>query len=403
MPHDSAPPPPLPLTDPGLHGPDHRRPLLLLVDDSRSNLAVLNSLLGSEYHTRVAVEGAGALALARAEPLPDLILLDVMMPEMDGFEVCRRLKSDPVTAGIPVIFLTALTSVEDEERGFALGAVDYITKPISPPIVAARVRNHLALKQAHDLLNDRHAFLEQTVARRIEEVSRAKDATILSMASLAVTRQAGTVQRLKRLQQLTHHLGQAVRNAGLLGRDETHRLDSDYLELLRKSVPLHDIGLIGIPDRINQAPPPRSPEDEAIWRTHPVLGRDAIAHAESLIAAPASFLSLARELAYHHHECWDGTGFPLGLAATAIPLSARLLAVADTYERAFHADGDARQADRGTRSARALAALEAARGSALDPRMVDTLTAAAEQFTHFADATPAQPEGPVAVDDIFAP
>jgi len=171
---------------------DTQRPTILIVDDTPDNLALMSALLRDTCRTKVATGGKKALAIAAGEPQPDLILLDIMMPGMDGYEVCRRLKADPRTAGIPVIFLTARTDVEDEQRGFDVGGVDYIAKPVSPPIVSARVRTHLALKQAQDFLRDRNDFLEAEVRRRMREVSAVQDATILAMASLAETRDEET-------------------------------------------------------------------------------------------------------------------------------------------------------------------------------------------------------------------
>ena len=164
------------------------KPVVLIVDDTPENLTIMNGLLKDAYRTRVANSGERALKLAAAEPKPDLVLLDIMMPGMDGYEVCRRLKAEAATREIPVIFLTAKTQVEDESRGFEAGCVDYITKPISAPIVLARVRTHLALKAAADFLRDNNAYLAAEVARRTKQISVVQDVTIMAMASLAETR-----------------------------------------------------------------------------------------------------------------------------------------------------------------------------------------------------------------------
>jgi putative two-component system response regulator len=164
------------------------KPSILVVDDTPDNLHVMTELLRPTYRVRVANGGPKALQIAGSAEPPDLILLDIMMPGLNGYEVCRLLKGDPKTTAIPVIFLTAKVEQDDEERGLALGAVDYITKPISPAIVLARVKNYLALRAAADFLQDQNSFLEQEVARRTREVMAVQDVTILAMGSLAETR-----------------------------------------------------------------------------------------------------------------------------------------------------------------------------------------------------------------------
>ena len=173
---------------------------VLLVDDSPDNLVLMNDLLKDLYKVKVANSGEKALRIAATGQPPDVVLLDVMMPEMDGYEVCRRLKADPATRDIPIIFLTAKSEVEDERLGLELGAVDYITKPISPPITLARVRNHLKLKEHADFLRDQNEFLEQEVRERTREVVAIQDVTILAMASMAETRDSETGNHIRRTQ-----------------------------------------------------------------------------------------------------------------------------------------------------------------------------------------------------------
>ena len=184
------------------------RQTILIVDDTPDNITLLSALLKDRYKIKVATQGERALKIAAADPPPDLILLDIMMPGMDGYEVCRRLKAEPRTAEIPVIFLTAKVQVEDEEKGLKLGAVDYITKPISPPIVLARVETHLTLKNARQFLKDRNAFLEAEVQRRTREVAAIQDVTILAMASLAETRDNETGNHIRRTQHYVRALAQ---------------------------------------------------------------------------------------------------------------------------------------------------------------------------------------------------
>jgi len=310
--------------------PDERsaNPVVLIVDDTPENLTIMNGLLKDAYRTRVANSGERALKLAAAEPKPDLVLLDIMMPGMDGYEVCRRLKADAATHEIPVIFLTAKTQVEDESRGFEVGCVDYITKPISPPIVLARVRTHLALKAAADFLRDKNEYLAAEVARRTKQISVVQDVTIMAMASLAETRDNETGNHIRRTQHYVRVLALELRKHPKFAA----LLDDAAIELLFKSAPLHDIGKVGIPDAILLKPGKLTPEEFEVMKAHTTLGRDAIAAAESLLDQPVSFLEYAREIAYSHQEKWDGTGYPEGLAGERIPLSARLMAVADVYD-----------------------------------------------------------------------
>jgi putative two-component system response regulator len=300
---------------------------VLVVDDSPELLASMHELLKDSYRTKVATSGEQALKIAATYPLPDLILLDIVMAGMDGYEVCRRLKADRVTAAIPVIFLTVKSDIEDERRGFAAGCVDYITKPVSPPILEARVRTQLALKATQDFLKDQNAFLESEVERRTRELRMIQDVTIMAMASLAETRDNETGNHIRRTQ---NYVAALARRLQPHGKYSTLLMD-DTIELLRKSAPLHDIGKVGIPDSILLKPGKLTPAEWEIMKTHTTLGRDAIVAAEKLIDVPSSFLSHAREIAHYHHEKWDGSGYPEGLRGDTIPVSARLMAVADVY------------------------------------------------------------------------
>ena len=304
------------------------RSTLLVIDDSPSNLAVMSSLLKQHYRVKVATDGQRGLRIALTQPPPDLILLDVVMPGLDGYETCRQLKEYPQTREIPVIFLTARSDVADEQHGLELGAVDYIAKPVSPPILLARVRTHLQLKQARDLLTDHNRHLEQEVARRTRELSMIQDVTIMAMASLAETRDNETGNHIRRTQYYVRCLAERL---------ATHPkfnpyLTPEHIELLFKSAPLHDIGKVGIPDHILLKRGKLTAEEFEVMKTHTTLGRDAILVAEQMLETPNSFLRFAREIAYSHQEKWDGSGYPQGLRAEDIPLSARLMAVADVYD-----------------------------------------------------------------------
>ncbi|GAB1596081.1 response regulator [Lysobacter claricitrinus] len=307
---------------------DHdNRATVLVVDDTPDNLALASALLRGEHRVKVASSGVRALQIANDTP-PDLILLDIMMPEMDGYEVMRRLRSNAVTRDIPVIFLTAMTGVDDERAGLELGAVDYITKPISPTITLARVRNHLQLKQARDFLHDRNDYLEQEVARRTRDVARIQDVTIRAMASLAETRDNETGNHILRTQHYVRRIAQQL---------ATHPRFVDFctprnIDILFKSAPLHDIGKVGIPDRILLKPGRLTEEEFEVMKTHTTLGKDAIERALDDAGEDLGFLSMARDIAYGHQEKWDGSGYPQGIAGEEIPTSARLMAVADVYD-----------------------------------------------------------------------
>ncbi|MBE9608780.1 response regulator [Chitinilyticum piscinae] len=300
---------------------------ILVIDDTPENLRLVSALLKDRYKVRVATSGAQALELVRRQP-PDLILLDIMMPEMDGYEVCRQLKSELDSCSIPVIFLTARNEVDDETHGFELGAVDYITKPISPPILLARVATHLTLKQARDFLVDQNSYLESEVQRRTRQVQQVQDVTIMAMASLAETRDNETGNHILRTQRYVKALAKALQQHP----DFAAELNDEVIELLYKSAPLHDIGKVGIPDHILLKPGKLTDDEFEIMKTHTTLGRDAIERAEANLSGNDDFLRYAREIAYCHQEKWDGSGYPQGLREKAIPLSARLMAIADVYD-----------------------------------------------------------------------
>ena len=348
------------------------RQTILVVDDTPDNIALLSTLLKDRYKVRAANNGERALAIAAGQPRPDLILLDIMMPGMDGYEVCERLKVDPHTADIPVIFLTAKVQVEDEEFGLRLGAVDYITKPISPPIVLARVETHLTLKRARQFLQDRNAYLEAEVWRRSREVMAIQEVTIMAMASLAETRDNATGNHIRRTQHYVRVLAQHLRHHPRFAA----ALNDETIELLFKSAPLHDIGKVGIPDRILLKPGRLTPDEFEIMKTHAALGRDAIAAAERYLDTPDSFLRFAREIAYSHQEKWDGSGYPEGLWGEQIPLSARLMAVADVYDALI----SRRIYKPALPHEQAVAMIREGRDQHFDPDIVDAFLECAEQF-----------------------
>jgi putative two-component system response regulator len=361
----TPPPPPT-------HGLTTRRDAtVLVVDDTPQNLALMRDLLQEHYQVKLAPNGARALRIATATP-PDLILLDIMMPDMDGYEVCRQLKAQPLTRDIPVIFLTARSEHDDEQMGLDLGAVDYIIKPISPPIVEARVRNHLLLKAAHDLLRNQASVLEHEVAQRTQELAELQEVTILMLASLAETRDNETGNHLLRTQNYVRALAQALCQHPRFST----ALTPANIALLYQCAPLHDIGKVGIPDRILLKPGRLTPEEFEIMKTHTTLGRDALANAEHHLGKDVPFLRFAKEIAHAHQEKWDGSGYPLGLAGDAIPISARLMAVADVY--------DALISERVYKQAfsheTAVTLIRQGRGHHFDPDICDAFERIAEEF-----------------------
>ncbi len=303
------------------------RPTVLVVDDTPQNLVLMRDLLQVRYRVKVAVSGERALGIC-ANSAPDLILLDVVMPGMDGHEVCRRLKADPATREIPVIFLTARSEDGDEQVGLDLGAVDYLVKPIRPAILEARVRNHLMLKAAADVLRDQRAVLARQVAQRTAEIQQLQDTTVLMLASLAETRDNETGNHIARTQHYVRTLAEALCDDPRYAS----QLTPEAIDLLFKSAPLHDIGKVGVPDSILLKPGRLTPEEFEVMKTHTTLARDAIEATERRLGRDVPFLRFAKEIAASHHEKWDGSGYPQGLSGEAIPLSARLMAVADVYD-----------------------------------------------------------------------
>jgi putative two-component system response regulator len=350
---------------------------VLIVDDTPENLTVMNGLLREHYRTRIANSGERALQIAADNPLPDLILLDIMMPGMDGYEVCRRLKRDPKLAAVPVIFLTAKAEIEDEQAGFSAGGVDYITKPISPAIVLARVSTHLKLKAAADFLKDKNVFLETEVQRRTREVQVIQDVTIMAMASLAETRDNETGNHIRRTQNYVLALARELKSH----RRFRPALDDKTIELLYKSAPLHDIGKVGIPDAILLKPGKLTAEEFEIIKTHTTIGRDTIAAAEKLIDGPSTFLRLAREIAHYHQEKWDGSGYPEGLRGDAIPVSARLMALADVYDALI----SKRVYKPPFPHEKAVSIITEGRGKHFDPDVVDAFLRIEGQFRSIAE------------------
>lgn len=306
-------------------------PLILAVDDEASNLQLLRQILQDHYRLRFAKDGPRALELVREE-CPDLILLDVMMPGMSGYEVCAALKADPRTASVPVIFVTALTDTDDELEGFEAGAVDYITKPVSPPIVRARVRTHLSLVR-----------MEELRATRLEIVQR------LGLAAEYKDNETGL--HVIRMSHFARILARAVGMAEAEAEDLLH------------AAPMHDVGKIGIPDRILQKPGALDADEWEVMRRHAEIGAEIIGEHDG------GMLALARSIALTHHEKWDGSGYPRGLKGEEIPLEGRIVALADVFD----ALTSARPYKRAWSEEQALGYLREQKGRHFDPALVERL------------------------------
>ena len=284
------------------------RPRILAVDDATDLLALMARALGADYEVDTASDAGTAIEKAFADPHPDLILLDIEMPDVSGFEVCRALKGEALTADIPVIFLTGMTDAQAQVEGLQLGAVDYVMKPINVAVLRARVRMHLALAdRRHELerlVQERTAQLEKTRAELIRRLGRA----------MSVHESAAVSNRVMRLAQYARLIAQA---AGA---------KPQVCELMATAAPLHDVGKLGIPSEIMQKKEKLSAPDWERIKRHPKLGAEIIGEHDDPL------LKLARQIALTHHENWDGSGYPDGLKAEAIPWPGRVMAVVDSFE-----------------------------------------------------------------------
>ncbi|WP_196594127.1 response regulator [Pectinatus sottacetonis] len=348
------------------------KPTILIVDDAPDNLTIAREILKNIYKIKVATNGIKALSIATASP-PDLILLDVIMPQMDGYEVCKLLKHQSKTADIPIIFLTAKSSIEDEEKGLALGAVDYIIKPLSPPVLLSRIHNHLELKRTRDLLKNKNQYLEAEVARQVKEISLIQEVSIVAMAALAEARDNETGLHIHRTKEYVKELSLYLKHKGKF----IDILTDKNINLIVKSAPLHDIGKVGIPDSILLKPGRLTTEEFEIMKTHTTIGKNAISLAESMLKRESeNFLQFAKEIAFCHHEKWDGSGYPNGLIGKSIPLSARIMAVADVYDALI----STRVYKKAFPHAMAVSIIKNDSGKHFDPVIIDAFIALEKNF-----------------------
>jgi putative two-component system response regulator len=280
---------------------------ILVVDDVPDNIDILDGILNSEYNVRAATHGDMALKIAASDNSPDLILLDIMMPEMDGFEVCSHLKENIRTKNIPVIFVTSKNDVIDERRGFDLGAVDYITKPVSPPIVEARVKNHLALY-------DQNRELEKKVKERTFELNDTRLEIIRRLGRAAEYKDNETGLHVIRMSKFSQQIALA------------YGMSEDDAELILNAAPMHDVGKIGIPDRILLKPGKLDDAEWGLMKKHCEFGTTIIGKHTSVLLKNAGIA------AESHHEKWNGSGYPKGLSGDKIPLIGRITAIADVFD-----------------------------------------------------------------------
>ena len=349
---------------------------VLAVDDAPENLRLVVETLRNEYIMMVATNGLSALQLARSNPQPDVILLDVVMPGINGYEVCRLLKEDPATRDIPVLFLTAASESNYEARGLGLGAVDYIHKPFQPDLLRTRVRIQTELVR-------HRTQLEKLVRVRTHELTLTREVTIDTLANLAECRSLETGSHIRRTQRYVRLLAEAMRH--LPGYDSL--LPPTTIEQLEISSPLHDVGKVGVPDAVLLKPGTLTAEEFETMKLHTVYGRDTMAAAERKLGGH-SFLSIAKDIAFCHHERWDGKGYPQGLSKGWIPLSARIMSVADVY--------DALRSERVYKPAMshemAMNTMLSGCGSHFDPDVIEALKQEAASFkrisTEWADEKP---------------
>lgn len=351
------------------------KPTILVVDDAPANLALIAGILQDLYTVKVVNHGHRAIKLVHEDP-PDLILLDIGMPDMDGYEVCRYLKSQAHSSQIPIIFLTSRTDTKSEQMGMELGAVDYVSRPFSRQVLVSRVRAHLVDAMHAKTLRINNEYLEYEVKKRSNQLLALQDVTILAMASLAETRDNDTGNHLRRTQHYIRLLGEQLmshpRFSAFLSRD--------VVRTLYKCAPLHDIGKVGIPDAVLLKPGRLDAEELAVMRRHPELGRNAILSAQETTGEEVAFLEIALDIVYSHHEKWDGTGYPEGLVGDAIPIAARLMALADVYDALI----SERVYKSGYSHERASEIIAEGRGSHFDPEVVDAFFAVREDFKRIA-------------------
>lgn len=303
------------------------RTTVMIVDDTPANLKILEEMLqGQGYHVAAFPRGAMALRAAAKTP-PGLILLDIMMPDMDGFEACRRLKADESLREIPVIFISALDDIANKVRAFSQGGVDYVTKPFQDEEVLARVKTHLSLRRMQRELKKYNLYLEELVREKTKEITDSQLATILAVSKLAESRDNETGRHIERTRTFCRIIAQKLR----ANHRHAGSITDAFMENIYHAAPLHDIGKVGIADNILLKPGKHTPEEFEIMKTHTTIGAMTLQRVRAMYPQNA-FVNMGIALTRSHHEKWDGSGYPDGLSGEDIPLSGRIMALADVYD-----------------------------------------------------------------------
>ena len=331
---------------------------ILLVDDTPINIQLLIEVFMNDYELSVATNGQEALDLVYADKRHDLILLDVMMPEMDGYEVCKRLKADKETADIPIIFLTAKDDEKDEAHGLDIGAVDYIIKPFNIAIVRKRVKTHLELKIARDALKNQNEILEEKVRERTEELEKTQIEILQRLGHAAEYRDEDTGFHVKRMSEYCRFLAKHI------------GLSDEQCNMLALASPLHDLGKIGIPDGILLKEGKLTESEWVIMRSHAHIG------GQLLEGSYSPLIQAAKEIAYTHHEKWDGSGYPKGLKGEEIPLFGRIACICDVFDALI----SERPYKKPWPVPKALAEIEAGAGKHFDPDLAKAFLAIANDL-----------------------
>lgn len=357
------------------------KPSILVLANSPASLARMAALLCTQCSVKAVSGGRSVQDVCNAE-LPDLILIDITRPENNGFEVCKALKAEEFTRWIPVIFLTLTADAALQQTLHDVGAVDFISRPLNPATLLSRIKAHLAVAVSERLQRTNSERLVFDETQHKKQVATLQEVTLLALASLAELRDLETGNHLKRTQHYIYALGQQLLNHP----NFSHYLTLARLDMLFKCAPLHDIGKVGIPDRILLKPGRYEPAEFEIMKTHPKLGFDAIVHAQHLAADHSDFLETAKEIVCGHHEKWDGSGYPQGLAGSAIPIAARLMALADVYDALI----SQRVYKKGMSHFDATQIILEGRGKHFDPDIVDAFVALSDVFqgiaARFADS-----------------
>lgn len=353
---------------------------ILIVDGVSDKLVLMEELLQERYHVRLARSGEDALRIAQQAPRPDLIVLGGALADGDSLRVFHGLRCQVLSNDTPVIMLIAEGGAQLEECAWRDGVADVVQLPFSPAALLARVATQLRLRAADGMLRDQHRHFEHLVAERVREAGLMQDATVLAMAVLAESRDPGVGQHLLRTQRYVTALARELRFVAAY----TAELTNEHIALLHKAAPLHDIGKVGVPDAVLLKPGKLSDSEFAQMKLHTVYGRDAIAGVERTLGGSNGFLRCAREIAYSHQEKWDGSGYPQGLAGAAIPLSARLMAVADVYDALI----TARVYRPAFTHETAVELIRQGRGEHFDPDVVDAMLAIEDRFKAIAAEFP---------------